>query len=167
MTPTYEQVKLWFADPVNVRKFFGNFEAQESGCQLWMGPFFDGGHGLYTFDGQHVRAHRLRWIIRREADLPDDICIRHWACANKACGNPAHLVGGTWNDNREDQYFIDGDRKNVFMAFGPGHDTGGEPGSVRRKIEAKSVYSVNSKSRAAERIGPSRPEVKPEGEIEI
>jgi len=43
------------------------------------------------------------------------------------------MIGGDWIDNREDQYFIDGDRKNVFMAFGPGYETGGEPGSIRRK----------------------------------
>jgi hypothetical protein len=39
------------------------------------------------------------------------------------------VVGADWIDNREDQIFIDGRP----MAFGPGHDTGGEPGSVRRK----------------------------------
>lgn len=60
MTPTIEHCKLWFADPANARKFFGNFDIQENGCQLWRGPFFEGGHGLYTFDGAHVRVHRLR-----------------------------------------------------------------------------------------------------------
>ena len=63
--------------------------------------------------------------------------------------------------------FLDGDRKGVFMAFGPGHDTGSEPGSVRRKVGAKRVYSVNPESRAAEKIVDSRTEVNPEGEIEI
>ncbi len=160
MTPIFEHVKLWFANPVNARQFFGNFEIQANGCQLWMGPFFDGGHGLYTFDGEHVRVHRLRWIWRRGVDVPDDICIRHWACANKACGNPAHLIGGTWTENREDQMFLDGPP----MAFGPGHDTGGEPGSLRR---TRSVHIVHSENRVAETSVPSRTEVKPEGEIEI
>jgi hypothetical protein len=53
------------------------------------------------------------------------------------------------------------------MAFGPGHDTGGEPGSVRRTQHPQPVYSVNPESRAAETSVPSRTEVKPEGEIEI
>jgi hypothetical protein len=129
MTPTLEEVKLWFANRDHTSRFFGNFEIREDGCELWMGPFFDSGHGLYTFDGGHVRVHRLRWMLARGVDIPKDICIRHLLCANKACGNPAHLVGGAWSENREDQYLIDGDRKGVFMAFGPGHDTGGEPGS--------------------------------------
>jgi len=133
MTPTIEHCKLWFADPANARKFFGNFDIQENGCQLWRGPFFDGGHGLYTFDGAHVRVHRLRWILRRGVDVPDDICIRHWACENKPCGNTRHLIGGDWIDNREDQVWLNG-RFCVPMAFGPGHDTGGEPGSLRRTI---------------------------------
>jgi len=46
MTPTTEQVKLWFAEPDRKLKFLGNFELHENGCQLWMGPFFDSGHGL-------------------------------------------------------------------------------------------------------------------------
>ena len=129
MTPTIEHVKLWFADLAKARRFFGNFEIQENGCQLWMGPFFESGHGRYKFDGSDVRVHRVRWICRRAMDLPVDICLRHFMCRNPACGNPAHLIGGTWQENRDDQMFLDGPP----MAFGPGHDTGGEPGSVRRK----------------------------------
>jgi hypothetical protein len=78
-------VKLWFANRDHALKFFGNFEIQENGCQLWMGPFFDWGHGLYTFAGEHVRVHRLRWICRRGVDLPDDIFLRHVICHNPAC----------------------------------------------------------------------------------
>jgi hypothetical protein len=163
MTPTYEYAKLWFADPVNARNFFGNFEIHENGCQLWKGPFFDSGHGLYTFDGGHVRVHRLRWIMRRGVDLPDDICIRHFMCAKKACGNPAHLIGGDWNDNWEDQVWLDG----VPMAFGAGFETGGEPGSLRRTQQAKPVHSLHSESRAAKTNVPEQDSGSTEGEIEI
>jgi len=65
MTPTVEHVKLWFADPAKARQFFGNFKIQENGCQLWLGPFFESGHGRYRFDGSDVRVHRLRWVRRR------------------------------------------------------------------------------------------------------
>jgi hypothetical protein len=126
VTPTYELLKLWFSDPNRVRAFFGNFEIQENGCQLWMGPFFERGHGRYVFDGQNVRTHRLRWIWSRGKDIPDCIYLRHVLCNNKACGNPAHLIGGdTWWENADDEKFIHGDP----MAFGSGYITGGEPGT--------------------------------------
>lgn len=126
MTPTFEEMKLWFADPAHRLKFFGNFRIEENGCHVWLGPFWDRGHGRYQFDGQGVRAHRLRWIWTRGKDIPDGICLRHFACKNKACGNPAHLIGGTREENNDDEKFIHG---SVLMAFGPGHITGGEPGT--------------------------------------
>lgn len=133
MTPTFEHAKLWFANRDNLLKFFGNFDLHDDGCQLWRGPFFEGGHGRYRFDGEDCRVHRLRWILSRGADLSPEVCLRHLMCRKAACGNPRHCIGGDWIENREDEDFIDGDLKDVFFAFGPGHDTGGEPGSVRRK----------------------------------
>jgi len=50
--------------------------------------------------------------------------VRHLMCNNKACGNPAHLLVGDRQENNEDEYFIHGHP----MAFGPGYETGGEPG---------------------------------------
>lgn len=128
MTPTFEEMKLWFADPDHCRRFFGNFQIEGNGCHVWLGPFWDRGHGRYSFDGQNVRTHRLRWIWTRGRDIPDGICLRHVLCNNKACGNPAHLIGGSWSgswsENDDDERFIHGQP----MAFGPGHITGGEPG---------------------------------------
>ncbi len=65
MTPTFEHAKLWFANRDNRLKFFGNFDLLDNGCQLWRGPFFEGGHGRYRFDGEDCRVHRLRWVLRR------------------------------------------------------------------------------------------------------
>lgn len=124
LTPTFEELKLWFSNPDNARKFFGNFETDENGCHLWKGPFWQSGHGRYVFDGTNTRTHRLRWIWERGRDIPQDLCIRHLLCKNKGCGNPAHLIGGTWSENNDDEKFIHGRP----MAFGPGHDSGGEPG---------------------------------------
>ena len=142
MTPTLEHIKLWFAHRDNLLKFLGNFDLQENGCQLWRGPFFESGHGRYRFDGKDCRVHRVRWARSRGADLSPDICLRHVMCHNPACGNPRHCIGGDWNDNRDDQVYLDGDLKGRYMAFGPGHDTGGEPGSVLRR----SAYSVRTES---------------------
>jgi hypothetical protein len=125
VTPTFELLKLWFSDPELKRQFFGNFEIQDNGCHLWLGPFWERGHGRYVFDGENTRTHRLRWIWSRQNDIPEGIYIRHLLCNNKRCGNPAHLVGGSWRDNAEDEQFIHGRP----MAFGPGHITGGEPGT--------------------------------------
>jgi hypothetical protein len=123
VTPTFEEMKLWFADPDHERQFFGNFEIKENGCHLWKGPFWSSGHGRYVFDGSNNRTHRLRWIWERGRDIPEGMCLRHVLCKDKACGNPAHLVGGSWSENNDDEKFIHGRP----MAFGPGHDTGGEP----------------------------------------
>lgn len=101
---------MWFANPDHVRGFFGNWEIQANGCHLWLGPFWERGHGRYVFNGENTRTHRLRWIWSRGADIDEGIRIRHLMCNNKACGNPAHLIGGTWQENNDDEKFIHGVR---------------------------------------------------------
>ncbi len=64
-----------------------------TGCWLWMGGFARSGYGILVLDGakhRQLRAHRYSWMLFR-GDLPDDLVIRHYVCANKACVNPAHL----------------------------------------------------------------------------
>lgn len=125
MILTFDHLQDWFSDPKRAITFWGNFLIHENGCQLWMGPFWERGHGRYVLDGHNVRVHRVRWVWARRGGIDPDLVVRHFFCENKSCGNPAHLILGTRDENADDERFI---HSCVPMAFGPGHITGGEPG---------------------------------------
>src|ERR1700686_5247571 len=103
MTPTYEQVKLWF-NPVRLMRFWAKVNKRPDGCWIWTGALTDTGHGRHDFDGDTVRVHRLTWVMERQRDIPEMLgdkpfVVRHLMCDNEPCCNPAHLVGGTQGEN--------------------------------------------------------------------
>jgi hypothetical protein len=127
MLLTYEILQEWFGDLEHGEErtldFFGNFEKTQNGCQLWKGPFWESGHGRYTIFRHHVRIHRVRWVWEKKQAIPAGLCVRHFFCDQKPCGNPEHLIPGTNSENGDDDELIHGGS----IAFGPGYETGGEP----------------------------------------
>jgi hypothetical protein len=106
MTPTYEQVKLWFT-PERAAKFWSLVNIlHPRGCWIWTGALTDTGHGQTWMQGGTVRVHRLTWILARQADIPDWMVIRHFMCNQRTCCNPAHLVGGTQGENVQDIWYV-------------------------------------------------------------
>ena len=133
MTPTVEMLKVWFADTTGwdsrLRLFRHNVLVRPDGCWEWIGRRSESGHGLYDFDGNVVRVHRLMWVLAREQDLPDyfppdqfDLkggrsVLRHMCGEGEHpwCIRPSHLIGGTWSENNIDRWALHGEPR----AYGP------------------------------------------------
>jgi len=117
VTPTYEQLQEWFT-PARAARFWRKVEknATPEGCWLWRGSCADGGHGQVYCCGHNVRVHRLTWMIARKRSIPEFIpdsrgefapfVVRHLMCDHANCCNPAHLVGGTPEENVRDTWQI-------------------------------------------------------------
>lgn len=78
-----------------------------SGCWIWMGPFFEqrGGYGCFTLKRAGIivqRAHRVAWKLYRRPDLPKEVHILHH-CDNPLCVNPDHLFEGDQAVNMRDK----------------------------------------------------------------
>lgn len=73
-----------------------------SGCWLWLGPFFmRGDYGCFSCGRRTmVRAHRLAYEIY--CDAPGDEHVLH-TCDMPSCVNPDHLFLGSQADNMRDK----------------------------------------------------------------
>jgi len=58
------------------------------------------GYGLFKLNGKIVSAHVFAWELANRKSAKGKI-IRH-TCDNPPCCNPAHLIDGTHQDNRQD-----------------------------------------------------------------
>lgn len=77
--------------------------AHERGrCWLWQGYMKPSGHGLTTYRGKPIHAHRLAWIYKR-GEIEAGISVNH-RCRNATCCNPEHLYLGTRADNMRDRF---------------------------------------------------------------
>jgi len=70
-----------------------------TGCHEWFGPKTKGGYGIITVGISNVLAHRA--IFAFSGGDPGVEVVMH-TCDNPACCNPAHLRGGTYEDNMRD-----------------------------------------------------------------
>lgn len=72
------------------------------GCHIWTGVLSSRGHGRFQLRGCSVRSHRLAWIIRSKAELPEGALVLH-SCDVPACCNPDHLFLGSDADSQLDK----------------------------------------------------------------
>jgi hypothetical protein len=72
-------------------------------CWLWGGYTKPSGHGLTTYQGKSIHAHRLAWIYKR-GEIESDLSVNH-KCRNPTCCNPEHLYLGTRADNMHDRFY--------------------------------------------------------------
>ncbi|MBN9687145.1 MULTISPECIES: HNH endonuclease signature motif containing protein [unclassified Corallococcus] len=74
-----------------------------SGCWEWQGARLkSGGYGAFRIGDKTVRASRLAWELTH-GPVPEGLIVRHLACDNPPCCNPAHLALGTMQDNVDDK----------------------------------------------------------------
>lgn len=114
--PTAEELRAEIANPPPPRKprksalerridrFWAKVDRahQRGWCWLWQGYTKPSGHGLTTWMGRPIHAHRLAWILKR-GEISDGLCINH-KCHNPTCCNPAHLYVGTREQNMADYW---------------------------------------------------------------
>lgn len=89
------------------KRFWAKVEKGDE-CWLWTGLLSPGGHGVTSYKGKSIGAHRLSWIIYN-GEIPTDehgytfrkiICH---TCDNKNCVNPDHLYLGDHQSNATDR----------------------------------------------------------------
>ena len=71
-------------------------------CWIWEGYVRPSGHGMTTWNGKPIHAHRLAWILKR-GEIAPDMCINH-KCHDPRCCNPNHLYVGTREQNMADMW---------------------------------------------------------------
>ena len=71
------------------------------GCWLWQAAT-NKGYGVFRVGPKNVAAHRYQYA-RHNDDIDSYEVIRH-LCHTRNCVNPAHLCGGTHQDNCDDKH---------------------------------------------------------------
>lgn len=83
--------------------------ADKLSCWPWVGGSrHEFGYGACYWEGRHTSAHRVAYVIHHGLTLQtlgEEIVIRHLCPggSNPACCNPAHLMGGTQQENMQDR----------------------------------------------------------------
>ena len=71
------------------------------GCHTWTGMKIKQGYGVFRAAGRNALAHRLSFLLAGGSFAHP--VIMH-ACDNPSCVNPAHLRGGTRQENMADMH---------------------------------------------------------------
>ena len=70
-------------------------------CLIWRRGLNTGGYGQTSRNGRKVLTHRLAYEITR-GSIPEKMHILHM-CNRRSCIQPAHLYGGTPQENADDK----------------------------------------------------------------
>lgn len=84
-------------------RFYASIDRSSGGgaCHRWTGRYIGSGYGVMRIMGYQFLAHRLSYLMAGGA--LGHAVIMH-TCDNPACVNPAHLRGGTVQDNVADMH---------------------------------------------------------------
>ena len=89
---------FWTDDAAAKFKARVDTSAGPDGCHTWRGGKIKTGHGVFTYAGQAVPAHRLAYALATGHAMPEVVVQ---TCGNTRCINPAHLRAGTSFDRRQ------------------------------------------------------------------
>lgn len=126
------------------RNFAARVLPVESGCWEWQGFRDKDGYGLFWYEGNNRRAHRVAYILSK-GPVPEDLKVCH-TCDNPSCVNPDHLWLGTMAQNLQDAY-----------AKGRKNDRGSNNGwsklTEAQVAEIRSLYPGTTQTALAKRFG--------------
>jgi hypothetical protein len=73
-------------------------------CWPWTGSLNDKNIPYFSVSGKSYIAHRIVYHLFNSGTfrLDSPLFIRHIVCDNSICGNPAHMVTGTHQENMND-----------------------------------------------------------------
>lgn len=69
-----------------------------SGCWIWLGPYWGGGYGSFVYrKGHGIQAHRAVWQFYN-GPIPEKKTLDH-LCRNRWCVNPQHCEPVSQREN--------------------------------------------------------------------
>lgn len=70
-------------------------------CWEWRGSRLPFGYGTFKVNGVVKKAHRVAYELEN-GEIPEGVIVRH-DCDHPPCCRPIHLLGGSHQDNSDDQ----------------------------------------------------------------
>ena len=85
---------------MSIERFNKYVKYKPNDCHEWQGGKTQFGHGVFSYKGKSIGAHRF--ILAYLGFNIDGAVICH-KCNNPSCVNPDHLYVGTYKTNAEDR----------------------------------------------------------------